>query len=306
MNKNNYILKDFPEINLSYDKNLHRKVYSDIYLLIPKGKKGYLWFSYQNANNVCFFLELNKYNNIVNVEKFIVSFDKVLSYNTIIYGTLYNKNNMRYFSSENIFYFKGDYIGDKNYLEKLEIFKEIYNNYINQKSYGKNFLYIGMPYFTNNNKDAFKNINTMHYNVSHILFYNLNDVESMGIIINNRDTIEKECIFKVKADIKDDIYKLFCNNDNEYGIALIMDYKKSVYMNGIFRNIKENFNLDLLEESDDENDFENINEDKYVNVKKEIYMKCKYNNKFKKWEPIEKCDREKLLSYKEIQKLEEN
>ena len=77
-------------------------------------------------------------------------------------------------------------------------------------------------------------------------------------------------------------------------------------MNTLFRNIKENYNLDLQEESDDEEDFENINIDKYVNTEKEIYMKCKYNMKFKKWEPIEKSNKEKLFSHKEIQKLEQN
>jgi len=40
MVNNEYILNKFPEINLSYDKILHRKVYSDLYFLIPKGKKG--------------------------------------------------------------------------------------------------------------------------------------------------------------------------------------------------------------------------------------------------------------------------
>ena len=35
-------------------------------------------------------------------------------------------------------------------------------------------------------------------------------------------------------------------------------------MNSLFRNIKENGNLDLLEESDDEEEFENIALDKFV------------------------------------------
>ena len=35
-------------------------------------------------------------------------------------------------------------------------------------------------------------------------------------------------------------------------------------MNKLFRNIKENNNLDLLEESDSEDEFENIQLDKYV------------------------------------------
>ena len=62
MVNNEFILNKFPEINLSYDNILHRKVYSDLYFLIPKGKKGLLWFTYKEKHNICYFLELNKYN----------------------------------------------------------------------------------------------------------------------------------------------------------------------------------------------------------------------------------------------------
>jgi hypothetical protein len=306
MVNNEYILNKFPEINLSYDKILHRKVYSDLYFLIPKGKKGFLWFTYKDKHNICYFLELNKYNKIIGIYNQLISFDKELSYNTIIYGTLYNKTSVNYFSCENIFYFKGDYVGESLFIDKFKIMRDIFDNYINEKIYTNNFLYIGIPYFTDNNKEIYKNIPFMHYEVSHITFINLNETNISGIILNNKDIQIKECIFKVKASIKDDLYELYCNNNYLYGHALIMDYKKSILMNTLFRNIKENYNLDLLEESDEEDDFENINIDKYVDVKKEIYMKCKYNMKFKKWEPIEKCNKEKLFSYKEIQKLEQN
>ena len=63
--RNNYdIIKKFPDIKLSCDNYLHRKVYCDIYLSIPKGIKSFLWFTYENDINVCYILELNKYNNI--------------------------------------------------------------------------------------------------------------------------------------------------------------------------------------------------------------------------------------------------
>ena len=39
-------------------------------------------------------------------------------------------------------------------------------------------------------------------------------------------------------------------------------------MNSLFRTIKENDNLDLLEESDDDEEFENIQIDKFVNLEK--------------------------------------
>ena len=76
-------------------------------------------------------------------------------------------------------------------------------------------------------------------------------------------------------------------------------------MNRLFRTIKENTNLVLLEMSDNEDEFENISEDKFVNIDKCIYMNCVYNKKFKKWEPIERVgNKEKLLIKKDIINLE--
>jgi hypothetical protein len=57
-------------------------------------------------------------------------------------------------------------------------------------------------------------------------------------------------------------------------------------MNRLFRNIKENQNLDALEESDDETEFQNENDDKFVFLDKSFKMNCVYNPKFKKWMPV--------------------
>ena len=57
-------------------------------------------------------------------------------------------------------------------------------------------------------------------------------------------------------------------------------------MNAMFRNIRENKNLDYIEESDDEDDFENVDFSKYVNTEKTIIMECGFNAKFKKWIPM--------------------
>jgi hypothetical protein len=57
--------------------------------------------------------------------------------------------------------------------------------------------------------------------------------------------------------------------------------------------------------SDDEEEFENINDDKFVNLKKIVYMKCVYMKKFNKWKPIEQVQfGEKLLTKREILELE--
>lgn len=97
-------------------------------------------------------------------------------------------------------------------------------------------------------------------------------------------------IFEVKADLQFDIYHLYAYGKNSkreyYGIAYIPNYKISVFMNSIFRKIRENANLDAIEESDDEDDFQDIRIDKYVDLKKTAIIEFAFNSKFKKWVPI--------------------
>ena len=97
-------------------------------------------------------------------------------------------------------------------------------------------------------------------------------------------------LFEVKADLQNDIYHLYAYGQSSqkvyYGLANIPNYKTSVFMNGLFRNIKENRNLDSLEESDDEEDFQDMRIDKFVNLEKTMVMECAFNNKFKRWIPV--------------------
>ena len=97
-------------------------------------------------------------------------------------------------------------------------------------------------------------------------------------------------VFQVSADIQFDIYHLFACGKNKspvyYGITYISNIKTSFMMNKLFRNIRENINIDYIEESDDEDDFENIAEDKYVDLNKTVKMECIFHQKFKKWVPV--------------------
>ena len=70
-------------------------------------------------------------------------------------------------------------------------------------------------------------------------------------------------------------------------------------MNKLFRNIKENYNLDTLEESDDEEDFENIAIDKYVYLDKSYRMVCSYMKKINKWIPVKLADKKHRVATRE-------
>jgi hypothetical protein len=102
-------------------------------------------------------------------------------------------------------------------------------------------------------------------------------------------------VFQVSADLQFDIYHLYAYGKNNqivyYNVAYIPSYKTSVFMNGLFRKIRENKNLDYIEESDDEADFQDTEYDKYVDTKKVLLMECVFNNKFKKWVPIRVMDK---------------
>ena len=108
--------------------------------------------------------------------------------------------------------------------------------------------------------------------------------------IYNKPQYKQSTIFIVSPDIQFDIYHLCVYGKNKslvyYDIAYIPNYKTSVFMNKLFRNIRENENLDYIEESDDESDFQNTATDKYVDLQKFLYMECVFNRKFKRWEPV--------------------
>jgi hypothetical protein len=108
-----------------------------------------------------------------------------------------------------------------------------------------------------------------------------------------------QAVFIVRPNIQNDIYELFVKPTNRLSIsqsssqscifhnfAHIPNYKTSAMMNALFRKIKENDRLDTMEESDDDDEFENIEQDKFVSLTTEYKMVCRLNKKFCKWVPI--------------------
>ena len=126
------LLERLPAIELSYDTILHRKVHADIFVVIPKGKKALVWFTYWLGQNVCFVLTLNERGNICDVANYPVCFSSDLSLSTLLYGTLFDVDELTHFSCENIYYYKGKFVGDLNYGKKIGLLGEIFNSSIKQ------------------------------------------------------------------------------------------------------------------------------------------------------------------------------
>lgn len=328
----NLLIGRLPELELSYDTIVHRKVYADVFVIIPKGKKALLWFTYWKGQNVCFTLTLNERGNICDISNQPVCFGSDLSLSTLLYGTLLEVDGIKHFTCENIYYYKGYYVGHTNFGEKLALFRELFVYYIRQVAYTTSFLVIGLPVMKTDFQEAIST--ELDYSTYGIQMFLKHKSGSEGIYIIKQSTLH-EGLFLVKATLQSDVYHLYAggaaqplhlpkppgckmagsgNEDRKVNgyttfvgarIATIPSYKSSVMMNSLFRTIKENANLDLLEESDDDEEFENSSESKFVDLNKSIVMKCVYIKRFRKWQPIDVYKgKGQLITVKEVQMIE--
>ena len=305
----NHLLNRLPKVELSYDTMIHKKVFDkiDYYLAVPKGNRSLLWFTYYQTSFVVVVIKLNRYNKYEDVCIYTSCFDKELALKeTLIYGYEFQKDENIFFACINIFIYKGECVKSLNYKEKFAIFRGIFSREIKQVNYCKDSLIIGLPVICDKYKDMYTLNEKAIYETNGIMYLQENEENPYGISYLIKRS--HNAVFKVKASIQNDIYYLFYKEQDvretgsAYDIALIDTYKKSVMMNKIFRNIKENQNLDLLEESDEDEEFENMAEDKYVNTEKLVNIKCVFNNKFKKWQPIEKT-LEQAISRRDLQNI---
>ncbi len=340
------ILSDFPNVKLSYENITHKKVYnSDMILLIPDGKKCFAWFTYINDKPSCLIMELAGDKNIVNIKHVNACFSNELSYGTILYGTLFTHLSNRFFSIEDIFSYKNESIERENWYFKMEKIKNLLKYDLKQISYNNSFIVFGLPIICKTNDELENKIKNIKYKISLIQYRLYNKInnylfitydnyinQNESVIVKNyvkpqiqEKPIEKtvvkqsikskalgkpfgEVVFLIKPDIQNDIYYLYCLDQNlkeeQHSIAHIPDYNTSVMMNKLFRIIKENNNLDALEESDDEEEFENEDISKFVHLDKSYKMVCQFNYKFKKWTPVKLANKDnKIITNYELKQI---
>ena len=298
---NNLLNSRLPNIELSYGEPLHRKVQADFYQVIPRGNKCLLWYTYLNGDNVCFILHLSDNSeSIKTVEKTFACFNHDLCYGkgTILSGYIFKYKNANIMSAVDIHYYKGDELYNIKNCEKNSIMYRFFSEDTRQEIYSVNQLLVAFPLKARSYTEVITLAKTCSYPIHSISLINDADTKPLGYYKYIPKTLPY-AMFLIKAQLLADIYNLYIEHDsNPYGIAAITNYKTSVMMNNSFRKIKENGNLDLLEESDDEEDFENINEDKYVDLCKSEIVRCVYIPKFKKWKPVAICEKNTPLTSK--------
>jgi hypothetical protein len=321
-----FLLKRLPSLELSYEPKLHKKVYAPLYYLIPKGPKALVWYTYWKEQHVCLLIKLNERGNYSDVQVFTTVFSDALALGTIVYGTYFLHYNQHYFTCEQLYYYKGLAVMKKPYQERLNLLLEMFDNHVEQTHFTKMSIVVGLPLITETYEEVLAHLDKMPYRTYGIGTYGQTAFAPMPAATSfaplpaatsfapmpaatsfapthTNPFIQSKAIFKVKAGLAADNYLLYTAEDSFYETAMVPTYKCSVMMNALFRNIKENTNLDLLEESDDDEEFENTQIDKFVDLEKTILMECVYTKRFKKWQPvkiIEKHNTKKIISLKDL------
>ena len=177
------LLKEFPHVELSYETNVHKKVYnSEFMLAIPEGKKCFAWFTTFKKQNVCVMMEVNENKKLGRIEISNVCFHDELSYGTILYGTVFRYENTKIYSAEDIYYYKGNNISNKSYVHKLSVFKNIFSSEIKQLSYFDNNIVFGLPVISNSFDNLVTIVDLLPYKIKCIQFRYLNRKNDSSII----------------------------------------------------------------------------------------------------------------------------
>jgi len=322
-----HLLQRFPSIELSYETIPHTKVSPDynICLGIPTGTKGYAWITFYGKDDVFFLMETNKEKNITNISGFPSIGRSQFSNGTLFYGTIVSSTE---FVIEDIFLYQGILTKSFLFSEKLGFLEKfLTSKFCKDNREPRFYLPMIWPIIKPDPYICLYDIPQKIYTSFHHIQYRclsqrtpyLNVFPTKKGFASGSQVVIKDqllfpwrntnfskpqykqtTVFKVMADISFDIYRLFAYGANNsviyYQVAYIQNYKTSVMMNRIFRKIKENENLDYIEESEDEEDFENIDPEKYVDLQKSVLMECRFHQKFKKWIPLRIVDsRQKVV-----------
>ena len=302
----------------------------NITLAVPYGKKAYIWFTFLRDKDVCLLLEIGREKKITSMKLLSdVNIPRHLAYGTILYGSVCETPDVgQCFVFEDIFYSKGVSIVKQPFGEKLGFLYELFTYFPDCFSQNKSLpivMPVCWPLIVDSNSNVPDHIQsqipyTVHHiqhRALHVIVPYINIPFTRNILSSTKPTVnttspllfippnlprfdyskmqyKQPTTFEIKADLQNDIYHLYAfgkGSDRVYcGIAYIPSYKTSQFMNAIFRNIKENRNLDALEESDDEEDFQNMRDDKYVDLQKTISIECTYMPKFRRWVPTKQVN----------------
>lgn len=310
MNDVSILMQRFPNVELSYETH-HKKASSeyDVAVAIPYGKKAFMWCTYNGRtdDDAWILLELGRDRKVVKAQTMITANRLVpWSFGTVLYGVVVNET--AEFVVEDILQCRGILCHKQTFGEKLAFFKEL-APFLPSKVWLPRMQNLAPAGAAGDQPSSFTRelFKDLPYVMHHVQYRSLSKIlpyvnvsEESGLVVAvatvdeeappkynvHKPQYKKPSVFEIRADVQNDIYRLYTHGGAFYGLAYIPNYKTSVFMNSLFRNIAENRNLDALEESDDEEDFQDCRPNKYVDLEKRVNMECMFHSKFKRWVPV--------------------
>ena len=291
---------------------------------IPVGHKWFVWFSFRGKKHGLFWMELNR-NRIIQRVFFQEatppsSLDETAFYGTIFYGTqiihakpesLVQTRTESLFSQtpghfvlEDVFYFKGNFVHCLPEINKWALLPQFLQQH---SQYGLclpviNGNFGSVPYPTHHiqirhltktcpftNWPVPKSQNHTQTSKNTLLE---NEIVILKPAFKNwrKEQYQMDTVFSVQADPADDIYRLYTFGPNRqllfYDFCMIQDYETSKKMNSLFRHVRENQNLDWIEESDDDDSINDDDTTKPTITEQPRLMVCRFHPKFRKWTPL--------------------
>ena len=331
-----HIMHRFPAFELSYETFAHKKVppIYDIAMAIPAGKKHLIWFTYDDGADIAILLDLNKSNQIVGSRRVNVPALTTESYyGTLLYGTIIQDGELPIFVIEDLCHYRGRNVRHLLFGEKLTYLQKLFEKDLPDQCTMNDGLILSLPYMRVSRDAALDSLpfyesmtKPAKYVSHHIQFRSSGKVApylnhiykkpqpvvelSTQILIPRADVnprlpaYSRAAVFRVVADVRDDVYHLFAHGGQDTTVYVNVLYigtrQQSKYMNSLFRNIKENINIDYGEESDDEETFQDMRLDKYVDLAREHNVECVFNRKFRMWEPTKKVETRHCIHIAEL------
>ena len=336
-----HILHRFPAFELSYETFAHKKVppIYNICLSIPTGKKQLIWFTFDNEEDIAILIDINKSHQIVKTTRINVpAITTETYYGTLLYGTMVPTGDRNVFVIEDLCHYRGRNVKYLLFGEKLTYLQKLFVKDLPEQSLtDEDRIILALPYMRVTNDadlDSLPFYESMtkpaKYVTHHIQFRSSSTVApylnhiykkpqpvaepSTSVLVPRTDVnprlpaYSKNAGFRVVADIRDDVYHMFAysgSNPVYVNVAYIGTREQSKYMNSLFRKIKENINIDYGEESDDEETFQDMRVDKYVDLAREHMVECAFNRKFRMWEPIRKVETKHYIHIAELTAAQE-
>lgn len=319
------ILEEFPKFELSYEEVVHKKVQANCFSLIPSGRPSFAWFTIYNQHAACFLINISRESVEMVTTGFDESLtigDGTILRGVLFRQNstqLFAIEDVHFYKGDATLTAKcsttkfailkrmlSSELGKNAFTTKCVVFglpimhsnlNELINIEKTQTLYRVKFIQFATidrhgsckmlfdKYVHVLNNDAKPVVRTNKESSNQVSKQQVvkQPVSKQPIVVVKQPVVKRKT-FIVSPDIQPDIYHLV-KDGVDYGVACIPNYKTSAMMNKLFRNLKENDNLDALEESDEE-EFENEDPHKFVYLERNINMTCEYNLKFKKWVPV--------------------